>query len=201
MRSKKDNTLKIKEAFLMKNMNDKTKKRVILACGLVISVALIVMIGARFTKAPVNEEVNNAQNTEIGEVVVENPNGLETNKNDEVKVEPIEVPKETQVDSGADDTGTDQTIQGDVPDKPTYTEEQLTDPTQKPDGEKVDPPKSEDKNPTTTTTPKPNKPVTTTEQKPSGGLPGFDSVPDGGANQVINGESDGDINKEVGSMD
>ena len=58
-----------------------------------------------------------------------------------------------------------------------------------------------DKNPTTTTTPKPNKPVTTTEQKPSGGLPGFDSVPDGGANQVINGESDGDINKEVGSMD
>lgn len=201
MRFKKGNTLKIKEAFLMKNMNDKTKKRVILACGLVISVALIVMIGARFTKAPVNEEVNNAQNTEIGEVVVENPNGLETNKNDEVKVEPIEVPKETQVDSGADDTGTDQTIQGDVPDKPTYTEEQLTDPTQKPDGEKVDPPKSEDKNPTTTTTPKPNKPVTTTEQKPSGGLPGFDSVPDGGANQVINGESDGDINKEVGSMD
>ena len=185
----------------MKNMNDKTKKRVILACGLVISVALIVMIGARFTKAPVNEEVNNAQNTEIGEVVVENPNGLETNKNDEVKVEPIEVPKETQVDSGADDTGTDQTIQGDVPDKPTYTEDQLTDPTQKPDGEKVDPPKSEDKNPTTTTTPKPNKPVTTTEQKPSGGLPGFDSVPDGGVNQVINGESDGDINKEVGSMD
>ena len=185
----------------MKNMNDKTKKRVVLACGLVISVALIVMIGARFTKAPVTEAINNTQNTEISKVVVENPNGAETNKNDEVKVEPIEVPKETQVDSGADNTGTDQTIQGDVPDKPTYTEAQLTDPTQKPDGEKVDPPKSEDKNPTTTTTPKPNKPVTTTEQKPSGGLPGFDSVPDGGANQVINGESDGDINKEVGSMD
>lgn len=201
MRFKKDNTLKNKEAFLMKNMNDKTKKRVVLACGLVVSVALIVMIGARFTKAPVSEEVNKAQNTEISEVVVENPNGAETNKNDEVKVEPIVVPKETQVDSGADDTGTDQTIQGDVPDKPTYTEAQLTDPTQKPDGEKVDPPKSDDKNPTTTTTPKPNKPVTTTEQKPSGGLPGFDSVPDGGANQVINGESDGDINKEVGSMD
>ena len=201
MRFKKDNTLKIKEAFLMKNMNDKTKKRVILACGLVISVALIVMIGARFTKAPVTEAINNTQNTEISKVVVENPNGAETNKNVEVKVEPIEVPKENQVDSGADDTGTDQKIQGDVPDKPTYTEEQLTDPTQKPDGEKVDPPKSEDKNPTTTTTPKPNKPVTTTEQKPSGGLPGFDSVPDGGANQVINGESDGDINKEVGSMD
>jgi outer membrane biosynthesis protein TonB len=185
----------------MKNMNDKTKKSVILAGGLVISVALVLMIGARFTKAPVSEEVNNTQNTEISEVVVENPNGAETNKNVEVKVEPIEVPKETELDSGADDTGTDQKIQGDVPDKPTYTEEQLTDPTQKPDGEKVDPPKSEDKNPTTTTTPKPNKPVTTTEQKPSGGLPGFDSVPDGGANQVINGESDGDINKEVGSMD
>jgi hypothetical protein len=88
----------------MKNMNDKTKKRVILAGGLVISVALIVMIGARFTKAPVNEAINSDQNTEISEVVVENPNGAETNKNVEVKVEPIVVPKETQVDSGADDT-------------------------------------------------------------------------------------------------
>lgn len=185
----------------MKNINDKTKKRVVLACGLVISVALIVMIGARFTKAPVNEEVNNTQNTETSEVVVENPNGAETNKNDEVKVEPIEVPKETQVDSGADDTGTDQKIQGDVPDKPTYTEEQLTDPTQKPDGEKVDPPKSEDKNPTTTTTPKPNKPVTTTEQKPSGGLPGFDSVPDGGANEVIEVNDMYENGNKIGDMD
>ena len=185
----------------MKNMNDKTKKRVVLACGLVISVALVVMIGARFTKAPVTEEVNKAQNTEISEVVAENPNGVETNKNDEVKVEPIEVLKETQVDSGADDTGTDQKIQGDVPDKPTYTEEQLTDPTQKPDGEKVDPPKSEDKNPTTTTTPKPNKPVTTTEQKLSGGLPGFDSVPDGGANEVIEVNDMYENGNKIGDMD
>ena len=185
----------------MNNMNDKTKKRLVIAGGLVISVALIVMIGARLTKTPVTEAINPAQVTEISEVVVESPNGAETNKNDEITVKPIEVPKETDVNNGAVDTGTDQKIQGDVPDKPTYTEEQLTDPTQKPDGEKVDPPKSEEKNPTTTTTPKPNKPVTTTEQEPSGGLPGFDSVPDGGANQVINGESDGDINKEVGSMD
>ena len=182
----------------MKNMNDKTKKRVILAGGLVISVALIVMIGARFTKAPVNEAIHNAQNTEISEVVVENPNGAETNKNNEVKVEPIVVPKETQVDGGADDTGTDQKIQGDVPDKPIYTEEQLTDPTQKPDGEKVDPPKTEEKKPTT---PKPNKPVTTTEQKPSGGLPGFDSVPDGGANQVIEVNDMYENGNKIGDMD
>lgn len=185
----------------MKNMNDKTKKKLVVVGGLVISVALIVMIGSRFTKAPVTEAVNNPQNTEISEVVVEIPNGAESNKNNEVTVEPIEVPKETDVNNGAVDTGTDQKIQGDVPDKPTYTEEQLTDPTQTPDGEKVDPPKSEEKDKVPTPTPKPNKPVTTTEQKPSGGLPGFDSVPDGGANQVINGESDGDINKEVGSMD
>lgn len=185
----------------MKNMNDKTKNKLVVAGGLVISVALIVMIGSRFTKEPVAEAVNNAQSTEISEVVVEIPNSAETNKNDEVIVEPIEVPKETDVNNGAVDTGTDQKIQGDVPDKPTYTEEQLTDPTQTPDGEKVDPPKAEEKDKIPTPIPKPNKPVTTTEQKPSGGLPGFDSVPDGGANQVINGESDGDINKEVGSMD
>lgn len=60
MRFKKENTLKIKEAFLMKNMNDKTKKKLVVAGGLVISVALIVMIGSRFTKEPVAEAVNNA---------------------------------------------------------------------------------------------------------------------------------------------
>ena len=32
-------------------------------------------------------------------------------------------------------------------------------------------------------------------------IPGFDNVPDGGANTVIIGESDGDINKQVGTMD
>jgi cytoskeletal protein RodZ len=189
----------------MNNMNDKTKKRLIMVGGLAISVALIVMIGGKLTKEPVAEEINQTQSTAFSDVVVEKPNGTETNKNDEVTVEPIEVPKETKVDSGADDTGTEQKIQGEVPDKPTYTDKQLKDPTQKPDGEKVDPPKSEEKNPTTTTKPKPkpkpNKPVTTTEQKPSGGLPGFDSVPDGGANQVIevndmyeNGNKIGDMN-------
>lgn len=44
----------------MKNMNDKTKKKLVVAGGLVISVALIVMIGSRFTKEPVAEAVNNA---------------------------------------------------------------------------------------------------------------------------------------------
>ena len=185
----------------MKNMNDKTKKKLVVAGGLVISVALIVMIGSRFTKAPVTEAVNNPQNTEISEVVVEIPNGAESNKNDEVTVEPIEVPKETDVNNGAVDTGTDQKIQGDVPDKPTYTEEQLTDPTQTPDGEKVDPPKAEKKEKTPTPTPKPNKPVTTTEQKPSGGLPGFDSVPDGGANQVIEVNDMYENGNKIGDMD
>ena len=201
MRFKKENTLKIKEAFLMKNMNDKTKKKLVVAGGLVISVALIVMIGTRFTKEPVAEAVNNGQSTEISEVVVEIPNSAETNKNDEVIVEPIEVPKETDVNNGAVDTGTDQKIQGDVPDKPTYTEEQLTDPTQTPDGEKVDPPKAEEKDKIPTPTPKPNKPVTTTEQKPSGGLPGFDSVPDGGANQVIEVNDMYENGNKIGDMD
>ena len=77
------------------------------------------------------------------------------------------------------DTGTEQTIQGDVT-KPEYTEEELKNPDQKPNGEPVtDNDKVQDHN-------KVETPVTPpAPSKPSGGnsIPGFDNVPDGGANQ------------------
>ncbi|MGB4659867.1 MAG: DUF6550 family protein [Mobilitalea sp.] len=185
----------------MKNMNDKTKKRLIVAGGMVMSVALIVMIGVRLTKAPTDEVVIPAQSAEISDVVVDNQNDEETSEKEEaVTVAPIEVTKEPQKDSGAVDAGTDQKIQGDVPEKPTYTEEQLTDPTQKPNGEKVESPTVEDDT-TPTATPKPEKTETTTEQNTSGGLPGFDSVPDGGSNQVVEADDMYENGNKIGNMD
>lgn len=186
----------------MKNLSDKTKKRLIAAGGAVISVALLVMIGSRFAKEPDTEEVVPAQSTEISDVVIDVPNTTVTaEKEEEVTAAPILVTEEPQKDSGAVDTGTEQKIQADIQDKPTYTEEQLTDPTQKPNGEKIESSSTKEKAASPTATPTPKKTETASDQNTSGGLPGFDSVPDGGANQVIDGESDGDINKQVGTMD
>ena len=180
----------------MKNINDKTKKRFIIAGGILISVVLIFMISTRFQKEPVIDAAVPQTSADTSEVVVDESKAAESAEKEEVTVPPIKGAEAPSVGNGADDTGTEQTIQEDIPAKPTYTEEQLTDPTQKPNGEKVDPPKEEDETPKA-----PAETLQTTEQKPSGGLPGFDNVPDGGGNQVINGESDGDINTQVGTMD
>lgn len=177
----------------MKNMNDKTKKRLIVAGGILISVVLIFMIGIRLQPNPVKDASVTAPTNGTDKVVVDGSKTESTEKK-EVTVPAITTTPQPKAETGGDDTGTEQTIQPDIPEKPTYTEEQLKDPTQKPSGEKVDPPK-EDKKPATTT-----KPAQTATQNSSGGLPGFDSVPDGGSNQVIDGKSDGDINKQVGTM-
>lgn len=178
----------------MKIMNEKAKKRMIIAGGILISVVLIFMIGTRLQKELANDVPVQDTGAGTSEVIVDGLKTTESTEKEEVTVPPIDVTESPSDGNGGDDTGTVQAIQADIPEKPTYTEEQLADPTQKPNGEKVDPPKDDDATPSTGT-------AQITDPKPSGGLPGFDSVPDGGANQVIDGESDGDINTQVGTMD
>lgn len=200
----------------MNNKNSKVKKWLLVATGLVVSAVLIIMIGSKFKTKPVVEVVIPQQSTENKDVEVDTSEQLDSEEV-EVKVPPVEVTEDDNgKDGGTEDSNTEQKIQEDIPDKPSYTEEQLTDPTQKPNGEKVDSPKAIETGPTPTVTPKPakvdkepanadKKPAKKSENKAkedsSGGLPGFDNVPDGGDNQVINGDSDGDIEKEIGIMD
>ncbi|WP_206458319.1 DUF6550 family protein [Anaerovorax sp. IOR16] len=174
----------------MKNINDKTKKWLIITGGIVISIALIVIIGVRFQKPPVKDVNISSQNSEVQDVVTKTPDTSE--KEDEIKVPTVDVPQKTETDNGAVDTGTEQKIQRDA-EKPTYTEEQLTNPNKKPNGDKVtvdDKPVEHDK------VEKPTAPT----QKTSGGLPGFDNVPNGGENHGEYVDGDGDINKQVGNM-
>lgn len=180
----------------MKNITDKTKKRLIISVGLVISIALIILIVAQFKKVPVKEVDIPAQSTETNTADADSQNPKEVKGT--VKT-PAAVLKETQKDNGAVDTGTHQKIQSDVPEKPT---EPSFDSTKEPSIEKVDPTKQKDKPSQPVQPSKPTKPEKKTETKtqPSGGLPGFDNVPDGGKNQVIDGKSDGDIDKPVGTM-
>ena len=188
----------------MKNRNDNIKKWLLVAAGIVVSVVLIIMIGSKFKNEPVAEADISQQSIENNDVVVDTSDKLDT-EDSEVTVPPVEIKEDNGQDGGSGDSQTEQKIQEDVPDKPTYTKEQLTDPTQKPNGEKVDSPKESETDTTPTPTPKPVKTDTKSDEKAetdsSGGLPGFDNVPDGGDNQVIDGDSDGDIDKEVGTMD
>lgn len=181
-------------------MTEKTKKRLTIAAVSVLGLALLVAIGMQFAKAP--DKPDTLPQTEQGsssvtpevqlpEVVVTPPNNTPS--------QPVEtLPPQTDLP--------EQKLQPD-PVKPEAPENPKT-----PDGTDRTPnsDKNHDftpENPDTPPTYKPEdtekKPTPPPESKPQGGggLPGFDNVPDGGANQVIEGKSDGDINKQVGEMD
>ncbi len=187
----------------MNNINDKTKRRLIVASGLIISVILIVLISAQFKKEPIEDAVLPNQSVETNDIIVDK--SVITEKEDEIIVPEIKIPDTETIDNGAIDTGTEQTIQGDV-EKPTEpTEEQLTDPTQKPNGEKVETPPEpvvHDKVEKPTEIPKSN-------DEPQGGdtndgkiyVPGFGWIDDVGEGQGTAVDGEGDINKQIGTMD
>ena len=187
----------------MININDKTKRRLIVASGLIISVILIVQISAQFKKEPIEDAVLPNQSIETNDIIVEKP--IITGKEDEIIVPEIEIPNTEKADNGGIDTGTEQTIQGDVEKPKEPTEEQLTDPTQKPNGEKVETPPEpveHDKVEKPAETPKSN-------DEPQGGdtkngkiyVPGFGWIEDIGEGQGTAVDGEGDINKQIGTMD
>lgn len=187
----------------MNNINDKTKRRLIVASGLIISVILIALITSQFKREPVVDSVLPNQSIETGDIILEKP--VITEKEDEIIVPEIKIPDTETIDNGTIDTGTEQTIQGDVEKPKEPTEEQLTDPTQKPNGEKVETPPEpveHDKVEKPTGTPKSN-------DEPQGGdtnngkiyVPGFGWIEDIGEGQGTAVDGEGDINKQIGTMD
>ncbi|HZJ98678.1 MAG TPA: DUF6550 family protein [Tissierellaceae bacterium] len=192
----------------MKNINDKTKKRLIVYGGLIISVILIVLISAQFRKEPIEEAELPNESEEAVDIILA-PETTETDKitekEDEIIVPDIEISDTEIKDNGAIDTGTEQTIQGN-PEKPKEpTKEQLEDPTKKPNGEKVEtPPEPVDHK-------KVEKPAETPikNDEPQGGdsndgkiyVPGFGWIDDVGEGQGTEVDGEGDINKQIGNMD
>ena len=122
----------------MNNINDKTKRRLIVASGLIVSVILITLITNQLKKEPIEDAVLPNQSVETNDIIVEEP--VIAEKEDEIIVSEIKIPDMETIDNGAIDTGTEQTIQGDVEKPKEPTKEQLTDPTQNPNGEKVETP-------------------------------------------------------------
>ena len=189
----------------MKNINDKTKKRLIITGCLALCVVLVALIGQQFQSPKPGDNPLPRQSLGVSDVTI-NPNTSGNTENEkEIIVTPPDTTQPANTDNGAVSSGTEQTIQSNIT-KPKYTEEQLKDPTQKPNGEKVtEPPKSVDHD-------KVEKPKDTpkNDSQPQGGetkdgkiyVPGFGWITDnGGGGQGTVGESDGDINKQVGNMD
>ncbi len=187
----------------MKNINDKTKRRLIVASGLIISIILIALISAQFKKEPIEDVILPNQSVETNDIIVDKP--VIAEKEDEIIVPEIEIPDTETIDNSAIDTGTKQTIQGDVEKPKEPSEEQLTDPTQKPNGEKVETP------PEPIAHDKVEKPVETPKNNdvPQGGdtnngkiyVPGFGWIEDVGEGQGTAVDGEGDINKQIGTMD
>lgn len=163
----------------MKNMNDKIKKWLLIAGGLALSVVLVVAITGQFKTEKPTDAPLPSQSSSASDVTVD-PNASDNaEKEKDVVIQTPDITPPASSDNGAVDTGTEQTIQGDVT-KPEYTEEELKNPDQKPNGDAVtenDKVQDHDKVETPVVTPAPSK--------PSGGnsIPGFDNVPDGEANQ------------------
>jgi cytoskeletal protein RodZ len=181
----------------MKNMNDKTKKWMLVAGGLALSAVLVVAIAGQFKTEKPTDAPLPSQSSSVSDVTVDPNRTDNTEKEKDVLVQIPDATQSVSSGNGAVDTGTEQTIQGDVT-KPEYTEEELKNPEQKPNGDSVtenDKVQDHDKVETPVAPPAPSK--------PGGGnsIPGFNNVPNAGANQGEYVDGDGDINKQVGTMD
>ncbi len=170
-------------------MNNRTKKWTVAAGCLAVCVILAVLINSQFQKHPIIDEPIMPQDEQNSDVTVNTPETEEK----EILVTIPDIAEPENEDNGAISSGTEQTIQKDV-EKPEYTEEQLTDPTQKPDGEKItEPPKPEDHD---------KVEIPKEESKPKGGgLPGFENVPDAGENKVIEADDMYENGNKIGNMD
>lgn len=170
-------------------MNNRTKKWAVAAGCLAVCVILAVLINSQFQKNPIIDEPIMPQDEQNSDVTV----NTQEREEKEILVTIPDIAEPENEDNGAISSGTEQTIQKDV-EKPEYTEKQLTNPTQKPDGEKVtEPPKPEDHD---------KVEIPKEESKPKGGgLPGFENVPDAGENKVIEADDMYENGNKIGNMD
>jgi len=170
----------------MKNIDDKIKKSLAVAGCLVACVVLVALIGSRFIPENSAEQELPSQSSQSSDVTV----NTDAEKEKDVVVTAPNTSLPAVSDNGADSSGTDQTIQGDVSKPPAPNKEQLTDPSQKPNASS---------NPSNST----NTGGTSAgvSSQSGGGLPGFDNVPDGGANQVTDADDMYENGNKIGNMD
>lgn len=177
-------------------LTDKTKKRLTIAGLGVVCVVLIIAIASRFMPETPKEVSAQPSSTASSEVNPITPS-VEPSEAPEVSAQPIDpAAASTQPTDTGDSTGTEQSIQAEVA-KPTEPpQEVLTDPSQTPDGEKVD----GDKKPESSVSPSTPK----SGDKKDGKIyvPGFGWIDDNGGGG--SGTTAGDMyenGNKIGNMD
>lgn len=214
----------------MKMFNDRTKKWFVITSGLLICAVLVFMISSKLQKEPIEEVALPSGEDMVNDVIVEKNNEINIDKENtektgdetiintekedkgkaeasekDINVPPIKVP-DTQNNKNGVDKGTNQTIQADVNKPKEPTKEELTDPTKKPDGERVE------KSPKNVDHDKVEKPEEPPEKKdePQGGdknnkgqtyLPGFGWVENSGENQGSKADDMYENGNKIGNMD
>ena len=171
-------------------MSDKTKRRLTIAGAVVICIALVVAIGMRFAKEPVRPDASSQEPVSSSEMA---PDIQDKTDKKEVVVSP-----QPTTEPESSETLPPQT---DLPEQKLQPDPVKPEAPAKPelpkDADTTNPSKPPEYKPEDTE----KKPAAESKPQGDGGLPGFDNVPDGGANQVIEVDGDGDINKQVGEMD
>lgn len=197
-------------------MTEKTKKYLAVGGGAVICIGLIAAISLQFGKAPVGEDVLPEESSTEAQIIVD-PSSLATGATPagtEEKELVIQPNTDTLVDSAetsqpvdtrpAQTDQAEQSIQPEVT-KPAEPEETVkSDPTQKPDGTRVDTPPTpvahEDVVTPTEPVPEPGQPQGGETQDGKVYLPGFGWVTDTGSNGTTADDMYENGNK-IGSMD
>jgi len=197
-------------------MKSKMKRYSVIAGLCAVCLIMVVMIGIRFqTDRPEDDPLPTPDDTVLNIPVVDPSIGTGDNGKDaetaDKKTDVVINPNRDndKQDGRAVFTGTEQTIQPDVK-KPDYSEEQLTNPVQTPDGVKVETPPPEvlqDKDnkppdaPPPTEKPKTNEPKAGDKQNGKIYVPGFGWVDDhGGGGEGIQADDMYENGNKIGIM-
>ena len=192
----------------MMNMNDKTKRNLLIAGLCVICVGLIFAISSRFqTETPTGGETTPATLAEA-EVTPDINNIEETaekTKDKELVIQ-LDEPDPAPADKPSDQTDQPvQDLQPDIAKPPEPSESQKTDPSKSPDGEKVDKVQAVDHG----SVKKPDNPPSQSNE-PKGGekkdgkvyFPGFGWIDDeGGGSSGTTAEDMYENGNKIGNMD
>lgn len=173
-------------------LTDKTKKRLVLTGLGVVCVALVIAIASQFrteepnvVPAQPSSTVSDAVNPSVPPTEQTNAQGVNAQP-----IDPAVTPNQT-TDTG-DSTGTEQSIQTEVTKPSEPPQDVKTNPSQKPDGEKVTKPE----NSTAPSTPKAGD----KNDKGQMWFPGFGWVDDGGANEGTKADDMYENGNKIGDM-
>ena len=181
-------------------LTDRAKKRLTIAGLGVVCIVLVIAIASQFkTEEPRDAALQ--PSSPASDVVSPGTPGTDSSGTQEVNANPIdssEVPDQS-TDTG-NSTGTDQNIQSEVTKPPEPSQEAKTNPSQKPDGEKVDkstPAATKPDSNTSSSTPKSGD----KNDKGQVWVPGFGWVDNSGDNVGTKADDMYENGNKIGDMD